>query len=327
MKRREVMTVLAGAVASWPRPAFSARALRRVGVLMGVDAADASAQARIAAFRASLAELGWAEGRDVRIDVRWAAGDTQRMLAEAAALVAEGQDAIMTSGTPAIAALRDATTTIPIVFVTYGDPVARGWVASLAQPGGNLTGLANFETSIGGKWLEVLREIAPHITRVAALSNPQTEPRSLFMTTIETMAAALGIETLAADVHDDAGISRAIADIGRNGRGGLIVLPDVFNTVHRATIIAEAARHRVPAIYSLRFFALAGGLISYGIDNIDVYRRAASYVARILGGARPANLPVQLPSKFECVINLTTAKGLGLPVTPRLRVIANEFIE
>jgi putative ABC transport system substrate-binding protein len=294
---------------------------------MGVAAADASAQARIAAFRASLAELGWVDGRDVRIDVRWAAGDTQRMLAEAAALVAEGQDAILTSGTPAIAALRNATTTIPIVFVTYGDPVARGWVASLAQPGGNLTGLANFEGSIGSKWLEVLREIAPHITRVAVLSNPQTEPRSLFMNVIETAAAAVGVEALAADVHDDGGIGQAIADIGRNGHGGLIVLPDVFNTVHRATIIAEAARHRVPAIYSLRFFVLAGGLISYGIDNIEIYRRAASYVARILGGARPANLPVQLPSKFECVINLATAKGLGLPVTPRLLVIANEVIE
>jgi putative ABC transport system substrate-binding protein len=249
------------------------------------------------------------------------------MLAEAAALVAEGQDVVLTSGTPAIAALRDATTTTPILFVTYGDPVARGLVASLAQPGGNITGFANFESTLGSKWLELLREIAPRIARVAVLSNPRTEPLTLFLKSIETTAAGFGIAALAADVYDDDGIARAIADIGRQHDGGLIVLPDVFNTMHRATIIAEAARHRVPAIYSLRFFAAAGGLISYGIDNIDVYRRAASYVDRILNGARPGDLPVQLPSKFECVINLTTAKALGLAVTPRLLVVANEVIE
>jgi putative ABC transport system substrate-binding protein len=294
---------------------------------MGVDAADAAAQARVTAFREALAELGRTEGPDLRIDVRWAGGDIQRMRAEAAALVGEAPDAILTSGTPAIAALRDATTTIPIVFVTYGDPVARGWVASLAQPGGNITGLANFESSIGSKWLELLREIAPHIARVALLSNPETESPVLFTKTIKTTATALGIEAPAADVHNDEEISQAISNIGRNGDGGLIALPDVFNTTHRATIIAEAARHRVPAIYSLRFFAVAGGLISYGIDNLDVYRRAASYVDRILNGARPADLPVQLPTKFECVINLTTAKALGLVITPRLHVMANEVIE
>ncbi|WP_353701864.1 ABC transporter substrate-binding protein [Bradyrhizobium sp. INPA03-11B] len=327
MKRRNFMTFLAGMVAGFPRPASSTSRPRHIGVLMGVDGADASAQARVAAFREALAGLGWTEGPNLRIDVRWTAGDIQRMRAEAAALVEEAPDAVLTSGTPAIAALRDATTTIPIVFVTYGDPVARGWVASLAQPGGNVTGLANFEASIGSKWLELLREIAPHIARVALLSNPQTEPPSLFIKSIKTTATALGIEALTADVHDDDEISQAISNIGRNGDGGLIALPDVFNTTHRATIIAEAARHRVPAIYSLRFFALAGGLISYGIDNLDVYRRAASYVDRILNGARPADLPVQLPSKFECVINLTTAKALGLVVTPRLRVMANEMIE
>src|SRR4051812_197654 len=327
MQRRDFMTFLAATVAGFPRGANSASRIRHIGVLMGVEAADASAQARVAAFREGLSELGWTEGRDLRIDVRWAAGDTQRMRAEAAALVGEAPDAILTSGTPAIAALRDATTTIPIVFVTYGDPVARGWVASLAQPGGNITGIANFESSIGSKWLELLREIAPRVARVAALSNPQTEPPTLFMRTIKTTAAALGVEALAADVHDDGGISRAIGNIGRNGDGGLIVLPDVFNTIHRATIIAEAARHRVPAIYSLRFFALAGGLISYGIDNLDVYRRAAAYVDRILSGARPAGLPVQLPSKFECVINLKTAKALDLVITRNLRVMTNEMIE
>src|SRR5882724_8407545 len=259
MKRRNFMTFLAGVVAGFPRPANPASRPRLIGVLMGVDAADASAQARVAAFREALAALGWTEGRNLRIDVRWTAGDIQRMRAEAAALVGEAPDAILTSGTPAIEALRDATTTIPIVFVSFGDPVARGWVASLAQPGGNITGLANFESSIGSKWLEVLREIAPHIARVAVLSNPQTEPRSLFMKNIETTAAALGIEALAADVYDDGGVGRAIDTIGRNHDGGLIVLPDVFNTTHRATIIAEAARYRVPAVYSLRFFAAAGG--------------------------------------------------------------------
>jgi len=327
MKRRQFMTFLAGMAAGLPRAGHATDSLRRIGVLMGVDGADAAAQARVAAFREALAELGWTEGRNLLIDVRWAAGDVQRMQAEAAALVKEAPEAILTSGTPAIAALRDATTTIPIVFVSYGDPVARGWVKSLAQPGGNITGLANFESTIGSKWLELLREIAPRMTRVAALSNPQTEPPTLFMKTIRTMAATLGIEALAADVHDAGEIGKAIADIGRNGTGGLIVLPDVFNTTHRATIIAEAARHRVPAIYSLRFFALAGGLISYGIDNLDVYRRAASYVDRILNGARPAGLPVQLPSKFECVINLTTARALGLAITPKLHVMATEMIE
>ena len=178
-----------------------------------------------------------------------------------------------------------------------------------------------FKSTIGSKWLELLREIAPRIARVAVLSNPQTEPPTLFMKTIKTTAAALGIETLAADVHDNSGIGEAIGNIGRNGDGGLIVLPDVFNTTHRATIIAEAARYRVPAIYSLRFFALAGGLISYGIDNLDVYRRAASYVDRILNGALPAGLPVQLPSKFECVINLKTAKALVSSSRRNLRVI------
>ena len=327
MKRRDFMTLLAGTVAALPRPGHSASALRRVAVLMGVDAADASAQARVAAFRASLAELGWTEGGNLRLDVRWTSGDPRRMWAEAAALVAEAPDAILTSGTPAIEALRNATTTIPIVFITYGDPVARGWVASLAHPGGNITGLANFESSLGAKWLELLRVIAPHIRRVAALANPGTEAPTLFTKSIRTTAASLGIEALAADVHDDGGIGQAIGSIGRNGDGGLIVLPDVFNTTHRATIIAEAARHRVPAIYSLRFFALAGGLISYGIDNLDVYRRAAAYVNHILNGVPPADLPVQLPSKFECVINLTTAKALGLAITPSLRVMANEMIE
>lgn len=326
MKRRAFMTLLAGMVTGLPRTGNSTGSLRRVGVLMGV-AADASAQARIAAFRAALAGLDWTEGRNLALDVRWAAGDIHRMRAEAAALVKEAPDAILTSGTPAIEALREATKTIPVVFVSYGDPVARGWVASLAQPGGNLTGLANFESSIGSKWLELLREIAPHIARVAALSNPQTEAPILFMQNIRTTAAALGIEALAADVHDVGEIGKVIADIGRSGDGGLIVLPDVFNTTHRATIIAEAARHRVPAIYSLRFFALAGGLISYGIDNLDVYRRAASYVDRILNGARPADLPVQLPSKFECVINLATAKALGVVISPKLHVMATEMIE
>ena len=321
------MTFLAGTVAGLPRPGHSAGALRRVGVLMGVDAADAAAQARVAAFRAGLAELGWTEGGNVRLDVRWTAGDPRRMRDEAAALVQEAPDAILSSGTPAITALRDATKTIPIVFVTYGDPVARGWVESLARPGGNITGLANFEASLGAKWLELLRDIAPHVRRVAALSNPRTEAPLLFMNGIRATAAALGVEALAAEVTDDDGIGQAIGNIGRNGDGGLIVLPDVFNTTHRATIIAAAARHRVPAIYSLRFFALAGGLISYGIDNLDVYRRAATYVHHILNGVSPADLPVQLPSKFECVINLTTAKALGLAVTPKLNVIANEVIE
>jgi putative ABC transport system substrate-binding protein len=327
MKRRDFMTFLSCAVAALPRPGHSAGAVRRVGVLMGVSGADAAAQARVTAFREGLAALGWTEGHNLRLDVRWTGGDPLRMRAEAAALVGGAPDAILSSGTPAIAALRDATKTIPIVFVTYGDPVARGWVDSLARPGGNITGLANFESSLGAKWLELLRDIAPHIRRVAALSNPRTEAPVLFMKSIQATAAALGIEAVAAEVTDDDGIGEAIASIGRNGDGGLIVLPDVFNTTHRATIIAAAARHRVPAIYSLRFFALAGGLISYGIDNLDVYRRAAIYVNQILNGAAPADLPVQMPSKFECVINLATARALGLAITPRLNVVANEMIE
>ena len=324
MRRRDVLTLLAGA-AVWPQPARSTSRPRRIGVLMGVDAADTAAQARVTAFRESLAQLGWTEGRNLALDVRWAAGDMQRMVAEAGALVAQAPDAILASGTPTTAALRDATRTIPIVFVTYGDPVARGFVASLARPGGNITGFTNFESTLGGKWLEVLREIAPHLGRVGFMFNPKTAPRTGFIETIKAKASEFGMEPVAAEVHDVDGVGDAIGTLGRNG--GLIVLPDVFNTTHRATIIAQAARHRVPAIYSLRFFPAAGGLMSYGIDNIDVYRQAAAYVDRILNGARPADLPVQLPSKFECVINLATAKALGLAITPRLMVIANEIIE
>jgi putative ABC transport system substrate-binding protein len=245
--------------------------------------------------------------------------------ATCSAFVAQAPDAILASSTPTTAALRDATRTIPIVFVTYGDPVARGFVASLARPGGNITGFTNFESTLGGKWLEMLREIAPHVGRVGFMFNPKTAPRTGFIETIKTKASEFGMEPVAAEVHDVDGIGDAIGTLGRNG--GLIVLPDVFNTTHRATIIAQAARHRVPAIYSLRFFPAAGGLMSYGIDNIDVYRQAAAYVDRILNGAKAADLPVQLPSKFECVINLTTAKALGLAITPRLMVIANEIIE
>ena len=324
MRRRDVLTLLAGA-AVWPQPARSASRPRRIGVLMGVDAADPAAQARVTAFRESLAQLGWTEGRSLALDVRWAAGDMQRMRAEAAALVAQAPDAILASSTPTTAALRDATRTIPIVFVTYGDPVARGFVASLARPGGNITGFTNFESTLGGKWIELLREIAPHVGRVGFMSNPKTAPRTGFIDTIKAKASEFGMEPVAAEVHDADGIGDAIGTLGRNG--GLIVLPDVFNTTHRATIIAQAARHRVPAIYSLRFFPAAGGLMSYGIDNIDVYRQAAAYVDRILNGASPADLPVQLPSKFECVINLATAQALGLAITPRLMVIANEIIE
>jgi putative ABC transport system substrate-binding protein len=327
MKRRDFMTFLAGAAAGFPPRASAARALRRIGVLMGVDATDASAQARVAAFREGLAQLGWSEGRDLRIDVRWAGGDTRRMGSEAAALVAEAPDAILASSTPATAALRDATRTIPIVFVTYGDPIARGFVASLGRPGGNITGFTNFEETLGGKWLDVLHDIAPRVTRVGFLFNPATAPRAGFVRNIEANAASLGMQPLAAEVRDPGEIGQAIGDLGRNGDGGLVILPDVFNTAHRARIIADTAHHRVPAIYSLRFFVLAGGLISYGIDNIDVYRRAAAYVDRILNGAQPGELPVQLPSTFECAVNLTTLKALGLAVTPKLNVMANEMIE
>jgi putative ABC transport system substrate-binding protein len=324
MRRRDFLMGLAGALASGPA---RAGAPRRVGVLMGVDSADPAAQARVAAFREGLAALGWVEGRNLALDVRWAAGDPQRMRTEAAALVADAPDAILASSTPTTAALRDATTTVPVVFVTYGDPVARGFVASLARPGGNITGFTNFESTLGGKWLEVLREIAPRAARVAFLFNPATAPRTGFIQTIEAKAAALGLEPRAAEVREVSGIGEAIARIGRDGDGGLVVLPDVFNTTHRRSIIDAAAQHRVPAIYSLRFFAVEGGLVSYGIDNLDVYRRAASYVNRILHGARPADLPVQLPSTFECVINLKTARALGLAISPSLLVRANEVIE
>jgi putative tryptophan/tyrosine transport system substrate-binding protein len=327
MKRRDFMMALAGAAAGFPPRANATRELRRIGVLMGVDSTDASAQARVAAFRAGLAQLGWTEGRDLRIDVRWAGGDARRMGTEAAALVAQAPDAILASSTPATAALRDATRTIPIVFVTYGDPVARGFVASMGRPGGNITGFTNFEETLGGKWLEVLHDIAPRVRRVGFMFNPATAPRAGFVRNIETDAASLGMQPLAAEVRDPGEIGQAIGDLGRNGAGGLVILPDVFNTTHRATIIADTARHRVPAIYSLRFFVLAGGLISYGIDNIDVYRRAASYVDRILNGARPGELPVQLPSTFECAVNLTTLNALGRAVTPKLNVMANEMIE
>jgi putative ABC transport system substrate-binding protein len=324
MNRRRFMSVLAAGAAAWPQPA-RATPLRRVGVLMGVDPNDAAAQARVTAFRDALFRLGWQN--KVQFDVRWASGSPERLHAEAAVLVAQAPDVILASSTPATAALRDLTGTIPIVFVTYGDPVARGFVDSLAKPGRNITGFTNFESTLGGKWFDVLREIAPGIARIGLLFNPQTAPRAGFAQTIHERAASFGIEAAAAEVSDAGGIGSAVAEIGRGGNGGMIVLPDVFNTTHRAAIIAAAAQHRVPAVYSLRFFALAGGLVSYGIDNIAVYRSAAVYVDRILKGARPADLPVQLPSTFECVINLATARALGLSISPRLGVIATEVIE
>jgi putative ABC transport system substrate-binding protein len=329
MQRREFITLLSGAAATWP---LAARAqqdgrVRRVGVLSSGDENDPVVKAIVSALTQALAELGWTDGRNVRMDLRWGGGDVNRIQALAQELVGLQPDIIVTGGTPGAAALQRETRTIPIVFGNVGDPVASGLVARLNRPGGNITGFANLEPTLAGKWLELLSEIAPGLKRAAAMFNPDTSPVSAYMPSLETAARSLKVVAIVAPVHSDVEIETAIIDLGREPRGGLVVLPDIFMFSHRAPIIAAANRNNVPAVYAYSEVARDGGLLSYGVDQVDIARRAATYVDRILRGAKPGDLPVQFPTKFEMVLNLKTAKALGLAVPPSIWLRADEVIE
>jgi putative ABC transport system substrate-binding protein len=329
VKRREFVLLLGGA-AVWPLAvqAQQGERMRRIGVLMALAANDPEGQRRAATFEAGLRELGWAEGRNLRTDYRWAPDDPDRLRSAAAELVAMSPDLILATSTPVLAALRQVNTTLPIVFVQVTDPVEQGFVENLARPGGNITGFASWEFSIGGKWLEMLREMAPAVTRVAIVFNPHAAPYApAFLGPIEAAAPSFAVKSMAVPASDAASIEAAIEAFARKANGGLIVLPDVTMLNHRDLIIALAARYRLPAIYPFPFFATNGGLISYGPDAADAFRRAATYVDRILKGAKPADLPVQAPTKYELVINLKTVKALGLTVPLIMQMTADEVIE
>jgi putative tryptophan/tyrosine transport system substrate-binding protein len=329
MKRRKFIALLGSSAVAWP---LAVRAqgerTRRIGVLNGLAETDAEAQAWDTAFRKRLDELGWLDGRNLRIDYRWGAGSVDRMQLFAKELVRLDPNVMLAVTTPATAALQRETRTIPIVFAIVSDPVGSGFVASLANPGGNITGFINIEASLSGKWLELLREIAPAVARVAFMFNPQTAPYArYYLDTFRSAAAAFAIEQIEAPVHGPAEIEATMTMLAREAGAGLIVMPDTTMALHREVIVSLANRHRLPAVYPFRFFVAAGGLMSYGIELADLLRGAAAYVDRILRGAKPAELPVQLPTKFELAVNLKTAKGLGLTFPPTLLGRADEVIE
>jgi putative tryptophan/tyrosine transport system substrate-binding protein len=327
MRRREFIAGL-GSAAAWPVAARAQQPnrMRRIGVLMNLTAEDAEGQVRLAAFQ-GLEASGWSVGRNVRIDTRWGSGDADRLRIYAAELVALNPEVIFAAAGGTMSALVQATRTIPIVFAQVLDPVGSGYVASLARPGGNTTGFTQFEFSIGGKWLKLLREIGPQVMRAAVLRVAAEAAGIGQWGAIQSMAPSLGMEVTPLDVSDPAIIERSIAAFARGSNGGLIVTGSAPAAVHRETIIANAARHRLPAIYPYRYFPVGGGLISYGPDTIDPYRRAAGYVDRILKGEKPAELPVQTPTRYELVINLKTANALGLTIPETLLATADEVIQ
>jgi putative ABC transport system substrate-binding protein len=330
MKRREFISLLGGAAAAWPLAARAQQSdrVRRIGVLMNTSDSDPESQVRIAAFQQGMEKLGWTIGRNIQIDYRWGIGDVERTRAAAAELLRLAPDVILSNATTATAVLQQATRTIPIVFVVVSEPVALGFVESLARPGGNMTGFAYLEPSLGAKWLELLKEIAPRITRVAIIYNPKTAPNAaLFSRSAEMAAKRFAIDPITISLDEASGIEPIMTSVGREPGHGLIFPPDTFSTVHRKLIVELAARHQLPAIYFQRPFTSEGGLVSYGADIPDLFRRAASYLDRILRGEKPADLPVQQPTKFELVINLKTAKALGLDVPPMLLALADEVIE
>jgi putative ABC transport system substrate-binding protein len=329
LKRREFVTLLSGAAAAWPLAGHAQQGARtrRIGVLTPLAESDPEGQARIGAFRQGLEKLGWTEGGDIRFDYHHAEQDADRLRASAANLVALTPDVILVNSSVMLAALKNATQTVPIVFVQVPDPVEGGFVASLARPGGNITGFTNFEYALAGKWLELLKEFAPGVARVAVIQNPTDRSSLEYTRTIIGVAPSFGVRVIAADPHDATEIERVIGALAREPNGGLIVLPGVFTFVHRDAIVSLANRHHAPAVYPYRYHVTGGGLVSYGVETVDLYRRAASYVDRILKGENPANLPVQAPTRFELVINLKTAKALGLTVPDSVLARADEVIE
>jgi putative ABC transport system substrate-binding protein len=329
LKRREFITLLGGVATAWPLVARAQQPdrVRHIGMLTALAADDPESQARHAAFLQGLQEWGWTVGRNAQIDHRFGAGDADRIRKYAAELVALAPDVILATGSPVTAALLQATRTVPIVFAQVPDPVANGFVASLAQPGGNATGFTIYEYGISGKWLELLKEIAPRVTRAAVLRDPTIASGIGQLAAIQGVAPAFGVELRPVGVRDAGEIERAVTAFARSSNGGLIVVAAPLSIVHRELIITLAARHRLPAVYPLRFFVTSGGLISYGPDTIEPYRRAAGYVDRILKGEKPGDLPVQAPTKYELVINLKTAKALGLDVPATVLARADEVIE
>jgi putative ABC transport system substrate-binding protein len=328
MRRREFISLLGGAAAVWPLAAIAQQAdqVRRIGVLSNIGESDLEAQSMVTALHEELRKLGWIDGRNLRVDHRWAAGNPERATAFAKELVALKPEVIVGHTTPSVIALRKQTGIIPIVFVQISDPIGSGFITNLARPDGNLT---NFESSMVGKWVELLKEIAPGVERVAFLFNPQTAPyvTRYYQGPLETSARSLGLQPSASPVHDASEMESAVIAFSREPGGGLIVMPDSFNIVHRNQIIALATLHRLPIISPYRFMVEEGGLMSYGVEPVELFRRAAAYVDRILKGAKPAELPVQAPTKFELVINLKAAKAIGLTVPSQLLARSDQLIE
>jgi putative tryptophan/tyrosine transport system substrate-binding protein len=327
MKRREFIAGLGAVALPLAAHAQQPERMRRIGVLMPGDENDPALKTYVSAFAPALADLGWTDGRNVRMHFRWAGGDINRIRALAQELVGLQPNIIVASSTAVTAALQRETRTIPIVMVNVSDPVGSGFAAQLSQPGENITGFGLYEASIVGKQLELLLGIAPGLSRAAIMFNPDTAPVSVYMPSFETAARSLKVVPIAAPVHDDVEIETAIIGLGREPLGALVVMPDTFTTVHRVPIISAAARNNVPAVYPRSDFARDGGLLSYGVDGVDTWRRAATYVDRILRGAKPSELPVQFSTKFELVINLKTAKALGPSIPPNLLAVADEVIE
>jgi len=329
MNRREFIMLLGGAAAAWPLAARAQQGgrMRRVGVLQNLASDDPAEQARLMAFGQGLQELGWTIGQNVRIENRWSAGDPDRIRRNTEEMVALAPDVILASGNAGVAPLLQATRTVPVVFVIVPDPVGAGFVDSLARPGGNATGFIAYEYGLSGKWLEVLKEIAPGVTRAAVIRDPALASGPGQFAAIQSIAPSLGVEVSPVNVRDAGEIERAITAFAHSPNGGLIVTGSALVGLHRHLIIALAARHKLPAVYVERTYVAAGGLVSYGSDFLDQYRRAAGYVDRILKGEKPADLPVQAPTKYELVINLKTAKALGLEVPPTLLARADEVIE
>ena len=329
MKRRAFITLLGGAAAVWP-PAVRAQTkqMRRIGVVMAYAEDDLEAQAWIRALLQGLKDHGWVDGSTARFDYRWASGNLEPMGSYAAELMALNPDLIVAAATPALEAVWRETRSVPIVFVNVADPIGQGSVASMAQPGGNVTGFTSFEFSMGSKWVEVLKEISPSLVRIVIIYNPTTAPYfPLFFRWIEAAAASFAVKLIVTPIHDAAEIERVIATAAHESNSSLIVVPSAFMTTHRELIIGAAARDRLPAIYGYSYYAASGGLVSYGFDVHDLFRRAASYVDRILKGAKPADLPVQAPTTYQLVINLRTARALGLEIPPTLLARADEVIE
>ena len=329
MKRRDFITLLGCAAVAWPLAARAQQAdrMRRIGILLPVAADDPQFQAWVGAFLQGLAQLGWTIGRNVRIDTRWATANAAEIRRHAGELVALAPDVILATGTPTLGPLLQATRTVPIVFTIVADPVAAGFVDSLARPGGNATGFTNFEYGMGAKWLELLKQIAPGVTRVAVLRDPAIASGTGQFGAIQSVAPSFGVELSPINVRDAAEIERAVAAFARAPNDGLILTASALARVHANLIVTLAARHKLPAVYFDRIFVAAGGLISYGPDSVDQYRRAAGYVDRILKGEKPVDLPVQAPVKYELVINLKTAKALGLTIPETVLGRADEVIE